>query len=150
MAAADPHPVCLRTLGLGDPWQLLLPGEERKLVGSEELRKSAAEKKRDSEQDWRPGDGLQHQTSARAQEGPAWEVAATLCCPSWGLPRCRDRVQQSPVPGRGWTGLGKTLQGCSIAERGCASKVGEAFAPERGDWDTQGGSQGQGWGDGGE
>lgn len=60
----------------------------RKLVGPEELRKSAA-KKQDSGQDWRPGDGLCIRPLPVCREGPGWEAAATLCCPSWGLPRCR-------------------------------------------------------------
>lgn len=66
--------------------------------------------------------------------------------PLVGLTQMQRQGAAEPCPRQGWTGLGKTLQGCSIAERGCASKVGEAFAPERGDWDTQGGSQDGGGG----
>lgn len=39
---------------------------------------------------------------------------------------------------------GKTLQGCSIAEKSCASKVGRLL--QNVETGTQGGSQGRGWG----
>ena len=118
-------------------------------MGSEELGKSAAEKKQDSEQDWRPGDGLQHWTSAHAQRG-AWMGSGHYpLLPLVGLAQMQRQGAAEPCPRQGMDWPGKTLQGHSISERGCASKVGEAFAPELGDWETQGGSQGWGVGVGG-
>ena len=67
--------------------------------------------------------------------------------PLVGLAQMQRQGAAEPCPRQGMDWPGKTLQGHSISERGCASKVGEAFAPELGDWETQGGSQG--WGGGG-
>ena len=66
--------------------------------------------------------------------------------PLVGLAQMQRQGAAEPCPRQGMDWPGKTQQGHSISERGCASKVGEAFAPELGDWETQGGSQGWGVG----
>lgn len=106
---------------------------------------SLAENKQESEPGLEAGWWAPASESANTQRR-AW-MGSGHCplqsSPSSGFPRCsKSQGQQSPVPGRGWTGQGKTLQGLFISERGCVSKVGTAFDPDLGDWETPGGSEG--------
>ena len=56
------------------------------------------------------------------------------------VPRCRALGRQSPV--QGVDCYGENTQGLFVSERGCASRVGEAFDPELGNSNTRSGSEG--------